>query len=301
MLASVIICTYNRSKYLNRLLNSLAGQTIPANRFEIIVVDDGSDDETQSVCRRYRCRFPNMVCLFLKDNLGIACARNAGITASKSDLLLFTDDDCIPAENWVEKSCEALNMHPIVAGAVDGPTSPYPRLCHNIAEFHAFMMGRKPGLTPFIAGANMAIQRKVLSALNGFNESLRIAEDMDLILRARIQGYGIYFFPESLVMHHHDRKRLSQIVGYSIQHAMSTIHLRNRYGEFMKTPFVLRSPLFLILGAPLIAMVATCAIFLRNPLMARFIHAAPVVFGLKLAWCWGAAKGLNGRRQVQIL
>ena len=278
------------------MLDSLIDQTIPTERFEIIVVDDGSKDETSLVCKQYQCKFPNMIYRYLNDNVGIGRARNVGVIASTSDFLLFTDDDCIPARNWIERTCEALKIHSIVAGAVDGPMSPYLCLCHNVAEFHALMPGKKQGITSFIAGANMGIRREVLCDLHGFSESLRIAEDMELILRAYRQGYVVYFLPESLVMHHHDRKCFSQIVDYSVQHARSTILLRNTYRRLMRTPYILRSRRLLLLSAPLIAMVTTCAIFFRNPRMARYIHTTPVIFCLKIAWCWGAAQGLKDFR-----
>lgn len=296
MIASVVVCTYNRSQLLDRLLNALTAQTVPADRYEVIVVDDGSQDDTAAVCRRYASRFPNMARIDIGENGGLGRARNAGLAAASRGFILFTDDDCIPAEDWIEKTCAALRTHPIVAGAVSTPAGPYLQLCHNIAEFHDFMPGRKKGPIPFIAGANMAFQRSVLLSLNGFDETLPFATDMDLVLRARRQGLRVHFEPDSLVTHHHDRKHLFHVLAYSARHAAATIRIRNRYRQLMRTPFVLRSPVPLLLGSPVIALVSSLGLFVRNPLLVKYFYTSPVVYGLKLAWCRGAAKGLKAVR-----
>jgi GT2 family glycosyltransferase len=259
----------------------------------MIVVDDGSQDETATVCRRYASKFPNMARIDLRENGGLAKAQNAGIAAASAGFILFTDDDCIPQMDWIEKTCAALRTHPIVAGAVSTPVLPYLQLCHNVAEFHDFMPGRRKGPIPFIAGANMAFHRSVLLSLNGFDETLRIAADMDLVLRARRQRLPVYFEPDSLVTHHHDRKYLFHVFAYSARHAAATIALRNRYRRLMRTPLVLRSPVPLLLGSPVIALVSSLGIFLRNPQLAKLFYTSPVVYGLKLAWCRGAARGLK--------
>ena len=140
---SVILCTYNRARLLERALCSLSRQSISPDHFEVIVVDDGSHDDTETVCKKMFNELSNLRYVSMGSNSGTSSARNLGITASVGDYLLFTDDDCIVAENWVECMADALDKEPIVAGAVASPIKNYFQLSHNIAQFHAFMPGAK--------------------------------------------------------------------------------------------------------------------------------------------------------------
>jgi GT2 family glycosyltransferase len=157
------------------------------------------------------------------------------------------------------------------------------------------MSGRKAGPVEFIAGSNMGFRKSVLKELNGSQEGRRCAEDMELILRARLKGYRIYFVPDAVVTHDHDRTTLAKILKYSLEHASVTILLRNQYCSLLRTPFVLRSPALILMAAPVIALKVTAGIYMSNLHLAKYFWTAPMVFALKLAWCWGAACGL--RRQ----
>lgn len=295
--ASIIICTYNRATLLKRILEALAGQTIAPDRYELIVVDDGSQDDTSGVCTMMSNKLPNLVYVFTGKNNGTARARNTGIQKASGYYILFTDDDCIPREDWIENMLDALGREPIVAGAVKTTYFNYYKLCHNIAEFHAFIPGGKPGYAEFIAGANMGFQRPVLEELQGFKADTEHAEDMEFIIRARQKGYRPFFAHDVVVTHDPDRDTITSIFKYSASHASNTIILRNRYKSVLKTPFVLRSPLLVILAAPVIAFKVTASIYLKNPDLVKYFKTIPIVYALKLAWCWGAARGLWLKRK----
>ena len=296
---SVIICTYNRGYFLKRVVLSLARQTLKPDQFEIIVVDDGSQDDTPFVCDTLRGKLSNLKYISTGANHGLAHARNLGIQAASGKYILFTDDDCIPATDWVERLSIALESNPIVAGTVASPVNDYVKLCHNISVFHAFMPGRKPGLVQFIAGANMGFWRSVIEELSGFQEDLRTAQDMEFILRARLEGFKIYFVPGAIVTHDPERLSVADIFRYSSEHASVTILLRIRYNSLLKSPFILRSSLFTLLVAPIIALKVTFEIYLRNFRLAKFFWTAPLVYMLKLAWCWGAAEGLRRQNRTE--
>ena len=299
MIITVIICTCNRQRLLNRALSSLVHQTLKPDQFEIIVVDDGSRDDTPSVCNTLRGKLPNLKYISTGSNHGLAHARNAGIKVASGKYILFTDDDCIPAADWVERLSAALDRESIVAGAVASPINNYVKLCHNISQFHAFMPGRRSGTTSFIAGANMGFRRSVLEELSGFQESLRTAQDMEFVLRARLKGYKIFFTSDAIVVHDPERTTLASISTYATQHAAATISLRNRYRSLLRTPFILRSSVLLLFFAPLIALKVTFQIYLSNVSLAKLFRTAPLVYVLKLAWCWGAYSGLRSRRKFE--
>ena len=290
---SVIICTYNRAPLLKRALTSLSRQTLKPEQFEVIVVDDGSDDNTAEVCAVMSHRMQNVKCISTGRNRGTGKAANLGVQSSKGGYLAFTDEDCIARDDWAERMGEALEKYPLVAGSVASPTSGFIKLCHNIAEFHPFMPGRKEGPAEFIAGANMGTRRSLFEEMNGFPDEYPMGPDMHFILKARQAGYQIHFIPDAVITHDHNRTSLSYIFRYSADHASETILLRNRYRLLLQTPFILRSPILILVAAPVIAFKVTADIYLRNMNNAKFIWTAPVVYALKLAWCWGAARGLR--------
>jgi GT2 family glycosyltransferase len=186
---------------------------------------------------------------------------------------------------------------PIVAGAVVSPSSNYVRLCHNIAEFHRFMPGRKSGPTQFIAGASMGFRRSVIEELGGFKNCAMLAPDMEMVLRAQSKGYSIFFEPDATVTHNPDRSTLASVFSYSSKHASETILYRNQYRSLLRTPLVIRIPALTVLASPLIALKVTLGIYLKNTSLMRFFWTIPLVYSLKVAWCWGAALSLQRHKK----
>ncbi len=300
MNVSIVVCTYNRVAKLERLINALLRQSVPASFYELIVVDDCSEDGTMSACSRFEGMFPNFRYVRLPKNSGPSKARNKGTAEVRTDYVLFVDDDCIPATDWVEKTFEALRHHPIIAGAVASPSEPLAQVCHNISEFHRFMPERPAGVIRFLAGANMAFHRDVLLCIGGFDPAMRIAEDMELAVRARHGGHEVFFESSSVVIHAHDRRTMGTLFIYSARNASTTIRLRCRFPKFYGTPSVFKHPVLILLASPGIAFFATLALFLQNPNLLRFWQSFPFVVGLKWAWCFGAARGLVLSRRCEM-
>jgi len=320
MKLSVIICTYNRAELLERVLVSLMSQTLSPDAFEIVVIDDGSTDSTKEIVRKVQGEknkadvagqnkkmldssmsgafhpVPNIIYIH-QPNQGAACARNTGIKAAKGKYLAFIDDDCIAPLQWASHMCRALENKPIVVGAIESPRENYVKWCHNISEFHSLLADMPAGPKEFLAGANMAFRRTVLDDVGEFREELRTAQDMDLVIRARKKGYCPYFMPEVVVTHDPQRITVRDIVRYAAFHASKTILLRQEYRDYLKTPRVLSSPLTVLLASPVIAMVVSILIYKRQKRWARYGRTIPLVYLLKLAWCFGAAHGLWSNRK----
>lgn len=136
------------------------------------------------------------------------------------------------------------------------------------------------------------MRRSLLEDLGGFDERSKVP-DMELVLRARARGYRVHFAPRAVVLHDPDRTNLATVLKYSSEHASETILLRNKYSSLLRTPFVLRSSGLILPASPLIALLATLKIYASNPSLARYFWTAPLVYVQKLAWCWGAARGLS--------
>ena len=299
-IASVILCTYNRAGLLKRSLESLVRQTIAPERIEIIVVDDGSDDGTQDIVNGIVKEHPFVKLVSVEENSGPSRARNLGLVSSNGKYVLFTDDDCIAKPDWAEIMCETLAHHPIVAGSVESPKSMYVKFCHNIAHFHPFMPGRKSGPVDFLAGANMGYRRSVIEELGGFNDEMILAGDMELCLRARSKGYLPYLNQKAVVVHDPEYITLSRAIKSSFDHAARTVLLRNDYRSLLRTSLILKYPIGIRLASPLIALSVAGKIYFRNSRLLSAFWTAPLVYFLKLVWCFGAAKGLQQREKQKM-
>ncbi len=295
---SVIVCTYNRALLLGRLFEKLVSQTMRSSEFEIIVVIDGSTDETLEVCNNWSGKYKNIKIIQLKINSGWSAAANAALKAACGEFICYTDDDCLPNPDWIEKMQTALQSSEIVAGGIDSFASDYQALAANISEFHPFM-GRGARMeVGFLAGANMGFHKSVLDKLGGFKNGCPIP-DMELILRARLNGYKIDYYPDCRVLHDPKRGGLMQKLYHSSTYSSYTIQLRNEYMELLHTPFFLKNRWWLLVLSPLIAFGKTLEIFTKNPDIINYIHTLPMVFVHKLFWCKGAFQGLSKIQETE--
>ena len=105
MMLSVILCTYNRDKYIYNVLKSLAENTLSPDQYEIVLVDNNCTDNTHSECDRFVKDFPEVTFrYFVETNQGLSHARNRGIRESKGDILVYVDDDATVNKNAVPVS-----------------------------------------------------------------------------------------------------------------------------------------------------------------------------------------------------
>lgn len=98
---SVVIPAYNAEKFIGRTLTSLENQTVSHQRYEVIVVDDGSKDNTLQLCKEFALKYPNIIVVH-QENGGVSAARNAGIEAATGTWLSFVDSDDHVQEHYVE-------------------------------------------------------------------------------------------------------------------------------------------------------------------------------------------------------
>jgi Glycosyltransferases involved in cell wall biogenesis len=108
---SIIIPTYNRSDKLKKCLDSALSQDYPHDKFEVIVVDDGSSDETLEVLCSL-AKEHGMLRYFSQPHQGPAAARNLGIKESRAGILGFTDNDCVLEPDWARRMVDVHRSHP---------------------------------------------------------------------------------------------------------------------------------------------------------------------------------------------
>src|SRR5262249_19023073 len=134
---SVIIPTLNRADLLASALASLEKQTLAKARFEVIVVDDGSTDGTEAVCRRFARRL--RLKYLRQSHRGIAAAKNAGIRSANGEVLFFFDDDDVADPNLLRQHLATHQRHPDPEVAVLGYTDWHGSL--EISEVMRFLVG----------------------------------------------------------------------------------------------------------------------------------------------------------------
>lgn len=212
MKLTVVIPTYNRCEMLGRTLRGLLAQTLAPEDSEVVVVDDGSTDDTRQVVSAVaapeeRLRY------FRQENSGPAAARNLGVREARGDIILFTGDDCVPDERLLEEHVRAHERAGDV-GVVGHIT------WHPEVERTAFMAYLETGpqfgfnliedpedvsIWHFYT-ANCSVRRHWIEEAGGFDEDFKHAayEDMELAYRMKQRGLRIIYRPAAVTYHHHE-------------------------------------------------------------------------------------------------
>jgi GT2 family glycosyltransferase len=181
------------------MLDALRRQTLDAERFDVVLVDDGSTAEVGQVLAREQERDGLRLQLIRRARSGgPAVARNIGWRAAEGRLIAFTDDDCEPHPGWLEAILSAAERAP--GAAIQGRTEPIPREAGAVGPLSRTL--RITELGPYFQTCNMAYPRPVLEEVGGFDESYGFwGEDADLGWRAKEAGIAIVFAEDALVHH----------------------------------------------------------------------------------------------------
>lgn len=195
---SVVIPTRHRHERLARLLASLGRQTLAADRFEVIVVDDGPRPEIEAAVRAAPAELTLHHLARRPAGGPPAAARNTGWRATSSPLVAFIDDDCEASSEWLEELLAAAQEAPGLV--IQGPTRPNP--ADEDARGPLSHTQEIETLGPWYQTCNVAYPRELLEAVGGFDESFRDAgEDVDLAWRTFEAGSGARFAPAAGVFH----------------------------------------------------------------------------------------------------
>ncbi len=205
---TVVIPTHARPARLAECLGALAAQEFPADRFEVVIVDDGSPMSLAPAVAAFADRLH--VTLVRQANAGPARARNAGVAQARGRFLAFTDDDCVPEPGWLGALAAALRQTPEVV--VGGPVGN--RLAHNLySEASQTLVtalyryyNRDPEQCRFFTSNNLAVGREAFGRVGGFDSRycLAAAEDRELCDRWLQRGGRMRFVPGAVVWHAHE-------------------------------------------------------------------------------------------------
>ena len=211
---SIIICTYNREKYIGRVLEALASQK--KDLFELVLVDNNSTDGTMDIITAFANSHPSMkITITSESRQGLSNARNRGIMESNGDYFVFLDDDAIPCEEYVEKLAAHIPHTEAFGGRIeplfDGCPTPNWLSKWSMGWVSALNMGEKEkyfSKNSFPIGANMGFSRKIIKECGMFNpelgrnkRNLMGGEEKDLFRRIQAHGHKLTYLPDVLVQH----------------------------------------------------------------------------------------------------
>jgi glycosyltransferase involved in cell wall biosynthesis len=204
---SVVIPTYNRPARLEACLKSLVRLDYPRDRFEVVVVDDGSETSLQPIVNLFS---QDLTINFIRQtNAGPASARNTGAAAAHGEYLVFTDDDCQPLPTWLATLAKAVNDSPkaLVGGHTINalPNNIYSSASQYLIDYLYDYYNRAQGKATFFASNNFAMPRVLYQQLNGFDTSFPLAagEDREFCDRWQNCGYELVYVPEAQIYHAH--------------------------------------------------------------------------------------------------
>ncbi len=209
---SIIIPTYNRPQPLAACLAALERLDYPRDRFEVIIVDDGSNISLEAA---FVSREILNLMLITQTNSGPATARNAGAQVARGTVLAFTDDDCQPAADWLKTLVHYIvnqTSDNTMSCAVGGQTfNALPQNCYSTAsqalvEYFYSQTNAVPADAGFFTSNNLALSTADFQAIGGFDETfpLAAAEDREFCHRWRDKGHRLIYAPNAIVYHAHD-------------------------------------------------------------------------------------------------
>jgi glycosyltransferase involved in cell wall biosynthesis len=235
---SVILPTYNRKEMLANTLDSLLQQeTGELFCFEIVVVDDRSDDGTNIFVREMEKKYPDQVRYITGKGMGYTCALNSGLEASRGDWIAFFDDDQLACAVWLrELLSAALKQSAVLVGgpiALGISAEQHSRLgpvyLDMCGESHDISYPQKYSNTnPLPSGGNRLVKRSVFAEIGCFDEQMLTGGcDRDFLLRALGAGCPMGWAPEAKVRHMISVERLTpeRIKWYSLQWGCSFAYI----------------------------------------------------------------------------
>ncbi len=297
---SVVVCSYNGETTLGRTIESLLAQNYPKNKFEVIVVDDGSSDKTSQIARSY----PGVQSIRMPKNEGLSAARNTGLKAAKGDIYVAFDDDCIADLDWLRNLAKgyALKNPAGVGGrmfSIQPPHGITKRYIHDTGSGFTPKAANHDHPVPLIKlvfrylisnlqrlgvhpdncievselyGANGSFPVHILKAVEGWRPAMTGIEDRDLCVRIkkRFPESRFYAVKDAKMMHDPD----ISLKNYLLRpYRRGPLNLRFHLENGLRPPFFPFPVLFMVLA--LAASVVE-------------IRLLPIVLLLvpQLSYCW---------------
>ena len=216
---SIIVCTYNRDKYIYQALSCLAKNDFLPENYEIVLINNNSTDNTEQECQRFYADYPAVnFRYFIEQEQGLSHARNRGIKEATNEVLIFLDDDAFVSEHYLKNLAKHINEHPEIM-AFGGKITPLfesgeaPAWLSKWSYSFVSAVDRGNNISEFTGksfpvGANMGFYKKCIESTSGFNtllgrkkKSLGAGEEKDLFYRFRKKGLQVFYLPDIEIQH----------------------------------------------------------------------------------------------------
>ena len=228
---SVIVPALNASATLRACLDSLCALEYPQAQLQLLIVDNGSHDDTRAIIQTYAPRVEYLV----EPKRGRAAARNRGILHVRSEYIAFTDADCVVEHAWLGALVEPLRDETvgIVGGAI---RAMYP--CNAIEQFGERIHDHEKAICeykpPYVATSNWASPRAVLIETGLFDETLVRGSDTDLAWRIVQHGERVVY-QSNAVIYHRNTNTLRRLFREGFQHGYHSVFVYRKHRAFLET------------------------------------------------------------------
>jgi len=224
---SIIICTYNRDKYIYNALRSIAENDFPYSGYEIVIINNNSTDTTEQECARFHEDFLQVnYKYFVETNQGLSYARNRGIKEAQGDILVYVDDDAFVNKEYLSAYSDFFEQNPDIAAAGGAIIPKYEtkppkwmsRFTKNLitgylyygTKIKEFKSGKYPG------GGNAAYRKEIFEKVGLFNvdlgrsgENLLGAEEKDIFSKMNQMGMSFFYLPNAILYHIISERKLT--------------------------------------------------------------------------------------------
>ncbi len=252
---SVLLATYNRKEWLRECLESVSNQSYPKDRYEIIVVNDGSTDGTEEVLKEYEKKAQYMFRWYTQMNRGKAAAMNLGIKNTRGEIICFTDDDCIADKNWIKNLLKEFDDEKV--GGVGGRILAY--MPKKLVEKYGVSFDQDGSVS--LATGNAAYRAHIVRSVGGFDTRLIGLEDIDFGVRVRGRGYKLKYAPEA-VIYHRNYDSLDKLIRRKYLEGKQLYNLSTKYVHYFNVKKII---LKLSLGAiKRMVLFANSSIIIKN-------------------------------------
>lgn len=217
---SVIICTYSRAQHLKNGLEILEKQTLSQDKFEVIVVDNNSTDNTQEVCQDFEKNTSLNYTYYLEKKQGLSSARNRGLALAKGSIISFIDDDAIATEHFLEELHLFYDNYPNI-NCAGGKVEPVYEIGKEPEWLSKYLWGLVVKVDmgeeiiqydkKYPAGCNMSFRKEIFDNYGGFNEDLTYRGDEKFFFhKLKENNEPFYYVPKAKVFHFIEEKRTSK-------------------------------------------------------------------------------------------
>src|SRR5882724_2173579 len=245
---SIVLPAFNRKETLRVCLAALAFQTLPESLWEVIVVDDGSTDDSESFC--LSLQLPYTLRYLRQANAGAGAARRAGVEAAHGEFVLLCNDDTVASSTLLAEHLRVHLEHPREKWAVLGQFQAS-ELCAERALSHwvhtstflfpqnSLKAGQLCRASHFVT-CNLSIRRDAILAAGNFDPAFRVAEDTDLGARLEKSGYRVFYHPAAHAMHEHSQFTTSSLLRRAAQYGAADWLLFQKHPQLLgggESPF----------------------------------------------------------------